>query len=183
MPSSHATRVPGASLADGSYMIASPEALASHVAGHAGVAEDRASDVVRTVLGGLGAYLSPAARQLVVDELPAALGTSLDAGSRSFEAALGDHARELVASVCHVLAEELSVEALEALHRELPASLASLFAADEPTPRKPPERTDTLAAGRPGSKHPLSEAGDARQHDSVSDDNPHAATKLSSSRS
>src|SRR5262249_40389021 len=90
---------------------------------------------------------------------------------------------ELLASVCHVVAEQLSAEAIEALLGSLPIGIARMLGPVSPelgrrsTAR--PQR-DTLAGGRPGSRHPLSEAGPRGHADSIAAANPHADTKLSS---
>jgi uncharacterized protein (DUF2267 family) len=67
--------------------------------------------------------------------------------------------------VCRALTELLQPPELERLKRHLP-QVASLFtippAADPPSAprqRRPEPRDHTLAGGRPGSSHPLSEAG------------------------
>ena len=73
---------------------------------------------------GLGGYLSPPFRQLIAEELPTPLAKMLEAaaGERaSFEDRVqlaglsASQRRELIASVCKVLAEELSDEAIRAL--------------------------------------------------------------------
>jgi uncharacterized protein (DUF2267 family) len=171
----------------------STASFVSHVAGHAGVSSDRAEGVTRVVLNGLGAYLTPAYRQLVADELPAPLGEALlDSAGVAVpieERVLGPgvtagRTHELVASVCRVLAEELSTRALVALRAAVPIGIASLLATPSPElADAPPDRRryETLADGRPGSRHPISDAPPTRwQTGSVSAANPHAATKLSS---
>ena len=175
-------------------MIGSEEDLISHVAAHAGVFADRAARAVHAVLAGLGAYLGEADRQLVGSELPPAIGAALHAGGglatpieervREPGSTAGE-AWELVASVCRVLAEELSAEAVAAVRDRAPASIAALLAApgrDAPRHAAPAAHRDTLAAGRPGSRHPVSEAPASRaQTGSVAGEaNPHGATKLSS---
>lgn len=180
------------------------EDLCSHVAAHAGVPLALAERATRAVLAGLGGTLTPAGRELVADELSTGLGAEILAGGspatpiedriRGLGATAGQ-ARELIASVCRVLVEELSSEAVDALRIGAPAALTRLLVAplhDEPPPRPAPAPAggrDTLAEGRPGSHHPLSEAsGRAAPHGaprgpqrgSIADDNPHAATKLSS---
>jgi uncharacterized protein (DUF2267 family) len=174
-------------------MIANKDDFLSHVAGHAGISLDRAERAVHAVLSGLGAYLAAPARQLVAGELPPPLAAALlaDVGlaapieERVLEpGTTAGQARELVASVCRVLAEELSADAVLALRAGAPPALAALLA--EPAPEEPPHagpaaRRQTLAAGRPGSLHPASEArSPGTQTDSVAAENPHAATKLSS---
>jgi uncharacterized protein (DUF2267 family) len=175
-------------------MIATIDDLCSHVAAHAGVPTALAERATRAVLAGMGGTLTSAGRELVADELPAGLGAAILAGGplatpvEDHVLALGvtaGQARELIASVCRVLVEELSCEAVDALRVGVPAALAALLvepAADEPPPRPAPERRhDTLAEGRPGSRRPLSDAsGRGAQRGSIADDNPHAATKLSS---
>jgi uncharacterized protein (DUF2267 family) len=175
-------------------MIVTTDDFASHVVAHAGVATTLAARATPVVLAGIGAFLGPAARQLVASELPPELGAAVVAGSDlatpieervlAFEAKIG-HARELIASVCRVLAEELSTEALAALHAAVPAKLAVLLDASATNAAPPPPGSnrprDTLADGRPGSHHPVSSAHrPGAQRESLAADNPHAATKLSS---
>lgn len=168
------------------------DALLSHIAGHAGISPARASHVARTVLSALGARLTPARRELVADELPDALAAALrdDASAalpveeRLLEPGITiGRARELVASVCRVLAEELSTQALDVLRDASPRELAELLArpgADLAS--RPAEPRSTLAAGRPGSRRPISEtAPPAAQTGSVAEPNPHGGAKLSSS--
>jgi uncharacterized protein (DUF2267 family) len=177
-----------------SVMIATTDDLCSHVAAHAGVPIALAERATRAVLAGIGGTLTPAGRELVADELPAGLGAAILAGG-SLTAPIEDHvvalgvtlgqARELIASVCRVLIEELSSEAVDALRVGVPTALAALLvepATGEPPPRRALDpRHATLADGRPGSQHPLSDApGGSEQRGSIADDNPHAATKLSS---
>lgn len=174
----------------------------SHVVAHSGVATGFAARVTRVVLAGIGGYLSRGARQLVADELPPALGAIVLAGSdlaKPIEEqvlALGPdsgpdsgpnlgHARELTASVCRVLVEELSTDALGAIRAAVPSTLAALLE-DASTSVAPPHIApgyprDTLADGHPGSHHPVSSAHGAEgQSESIAAGNPHAATKLSS---
>ena len=183
-------------------MIVTTEDLISHVVAHAGVATGFAARITRVVLAGIGGYLSPGARQLVAGELPPALGAVVLAGSDlgrpieehvlALDLTLGSelgpnlgHARELIASVCRVLVEELSTDALGAIRAAVPSTLAALL---EPstTSEAPPQAgsgrpRDTLAEGRPGSHHPVSSAhGAGVQSESIAAGNPHAATKLSS---
>lgn len=173
-------------------MIVSSETFVEHVASHAGISSDRAATVVQQVLTGLGAYLPPPARQLLAEELPASLAPAIRDGGIALpleERVLAPgmsagHARELIASVCRVLAEQLSPRALDAVREGVPARVADLLVspADE-QPRLPhePRRAPTLANGRPGSSRPLSEARPARGHsESVAAPNPHGSTKLSS---
>ena len=174
-------------------MIATTDDLCSHVAAHAGVPIALAERVTREVLAGIGGTLTPAGRELVADELPAGLGAAILAGGslttpiEERVVALGvtpGQARELIASVCRVLIEELSGEAIDALRVGVPTALAALLVepmTDQPPPRALDPRRATLADGRPGSQHPLSDApGRSAQRGSIADDNPHAATKLSS---
>jgi len=105
--------------------------------------------------------------------------------------------------VCRVLAESLPRNSIERLRKHLP-EYADLFSVPqaEPLPDGPDvlQRQDeasqhTLANGRPGGNHPLSEARPGSRHplsegrpdraqtDSVARSrDPHAATKLSSTR-
>jgi uncharacterized protein (DUF2267 family) len=194
-PRSH-HHVPGAGPARRLLLLGSMMAtqdLISHVAAHAGVSADIAERALRAVLSGIGAYLGAPHRQLVADELSPALAAALLAQSgraRPIDKRLlgpgitaGD-ARELIASVCRVLAEELSGEALHAIRVSAPPEVAAFLA--PPAPAAPPRPTpgahrETLAAGHPGSRHPVSEARPPRaQPDSVAAENPRASSKLSS---
>lgn len=174
-------------------MIANTDDLVSHVAAHAGVSAARAERATHAVLSGIGAYLSAPCRQLVAAELPPALAAALLAGdgpeipiiARVLEPGLtAGRAHELLASVCRVLVEELSAEAVLALRVGAPPGISALLApaAPEAPPRAAPgAHRETLAAGRPGSRHPVSEARPpGTQTGSVAAENPHAATKLSS---
>lgn len=170
------------------------DALLSHIAGHAGIPLPHAARAARAVLSGLGAYLTPSQRQLVAGELPESLGASL-AEPASIAVPVDElllepgvttgRARELVASVCRVLGEELSTQALLVLRGAVPARLVELLAwptADLTARPAEPHRSATLASGRPGSEHPISETSPpARQSGSVAEPNPHGAAKLSSS--
>lgn len=175
-------------------MIATIDDFTCHVAAHAGVPAPFAERVTRTVLAGIGGYLGPTDRRLVADELPGAFGAAVLAGSdralpvEEHLLALGvplGHAGELIASVYRVLVEELSTEALDAIRAAVPVALAAQLAASAPSEPPPPPPSehprDTLAGGRPGSHHPISDAhGPGAQSESIAADNPHAATKLSS---
>jgi len=145
-------------------MIATIDDLCSHVAARAGVSRVLAEQATDAVLAGMGGTLTPAGRELVADELPAGLGAVVLAGS-ALTTPIEDHllaqglprgrARALIASVCRVLVEALSGEAVDALRVGVPAALAALLVAPAETPS-------------------------GRQHDSIADDNPHAPTRLSS---
>ncbi|HEY5950758.1 MAG TPA: DUF2267 domain-containing protein [Kofleriaceae bacterium] len=146
--------------------------LASHVAAHAGVSNSLADFALRAVITGMGGYLSPRFRQLIADELPAALGSALESGAteqRPIEDRVRlagmspGQTRELIASVCRVLAEELSNEAVAALRSSLPAWIASLF-----------------APSSPAIEHHASPIH--RQNNSVAEPNPHGEIKISSGR-
>jgi uncharacterized protein (DUF2267 family) len=173
----------------------SSETFVAHVAGHAGIANERAHDVAAAVLSALGAYLTPDLRRLIADELPEPLADALrdtDGVAVAIDArvlapgARAGRAHELVASVCRVLAEELSHDALRQLRAALPASVQVLLAASAPELEPSSVEAgvhETLATGRPGSRHPISEArAPERQGDSVAEANPHADSKLSSTR-
>ena len=138
-------------------MKSSTEAFIGHVAAHAGIASDRAAQVTRAVLARIGASLTPDRRQQIAEELPPALASAVLQHEHHVAEALTVHARELVASVFHVLAEDLSSEALGWLRSELPPRMAELLVADAKPPEPPSTNGTTLATGRPGSRHPISE--------------------------
>jgi uncharacterized protein (DUF2267 family) len=171
------------------------DTFVAHVAGHAGIAEDRAREVTEIVLSGLSAYLTSEARGWIADELPPSIAAALrdaEGVSVPVEERLGEpgrgpgRARELVASVCRVLTEQLSDDAIELLRAAVPGAIRSLLGAtaSELAARSVGSRRyETLATGRPGSHHPISEARDPEPHgDTVAEANPHAASKLSSTR-
>lgn len=109
-------------------------------------------------------------------------------------------ATEHVQVVCRVLGGLLSPEARERLIHELPLLAPELEPPEPGAPagperlRAPPAAEHTLAAGRPGSSRPLSDArpspwslADARperahEHSVARSDDPHHDTKLSSAR-
>lgn len=172
----------------------SAEPFIAHVASHAGVSIERAERVTRVVLSGLASDLTSAIQQFVADELPAPLGQALREASgvavpleeRLLEPGMtAGRARELVASVCRVLAEVLSTDAVKALRAAVRPWLAELLvtpAQDLATLPPEPRRNATLATGRPGSSHPISESHPTgQQAGSVAEANPHGGAKLSSS--
>lgn len=90
--------------------------------------------------------------------------------------------------ICRVVAQAASREALAHL-RHLPMEFAVLFGprpggATAPHRATPPGAGRTLATGRPGSMHPVSESAPHRTHDEsvASAANPHADSKISSSQ-
>ncbi|NVB81796.1 MAG: hypothetical protein HOV81_25600 [Kofleriaceae bacterium] len=168
--------------------------FSAHVAAHAGISTDRAAQAGVTVLKSIGSHLSRPARELVAEELPPPLGKAVLAGDETVATPIEERVivpgetagegREIVTSVCCVLAEELSTEAVAAIGSSLPPGYGSLFVTPEAEASTPAvgERDDTLATGRPGSRHAIADArADRTQTDSIAAGNPHAATKLSSS--
>jgi uncharacterized protein (DUF2267 family) len=140
--------------------------------------------VTMGVLAWIGSCLWPRERDLIADELPRSLAAAVRRAD-GLAMTLDGHRREIVASVCRILAEELSTEASDLLRRALPAALRELFVAGAPEGQEPSHVELTrasLAEGHPGARTPLSEAHPTRvQHGSVvAEPNPHGATKLSS---
>ncbi len=171
--------------------------FAAHVAAHLGATTldlDRACELV---IGAFAGWLPSADRTLFMRELPSSLGAAVEHATLSvalpleeqvvgaFDVTVG-HARELVASVCHVLGEHLSDDLLDRLQRALPAPFAAFTVRPLPgstvATSRAARRYETLAEGRPGSHTPVSEARvDRRQQQaSVAADNPHGDAKLSS---
>jgi uncharacterized protein (DUF2267 family) len=182
--------------------IMTQDELLEEVAGHAGlhsVAE--AERALSAVLGVLGARLSHSESLALADELPPGVGEPLRAArfERAFdleelyarvaraEQVTTGFAVEHTLSVCQAVAEVVSGAALERIRRALPPPMAALFTprevAEPPVVEHVAPPAPTLAQGRPGSRHPLSEANAERAHSEsiVRSDNPHADTKLSSS--
>ena len=106
------------------------------------------------------------------------------------EHAMPGVAREHVEAVCTVIGEALGAETRMLLAGRLDFGLGRLFTLPPKPTRPPPPRKrgrrhpSTLAEGRPGSEHPISEARPSRAqtHSVAANDDPHAETKLSSSR-
>jgi uncharacterized protein (DUF2267 family) len=121
-----------------------------------------ADHALHAVVGTIGLHLDDAHRQLLTEELPRDLAVALTIGGD-----IGALDEELIASVCRVLAEELSHEAVHAVREEVPDPIARFF-----VPGAPAE--PDFAAG-----HTLA-TGTTTQADSVAEANPHGARKLSS---
>jgi uncharacterized protein (DUF2267 family) len=149
--------------------MSSTENLVEHVAAHAGTPTEHADMALRVVLFRIGSCLGPVQRQLLLEELPPTLRGSVGQGGDialpveerilAQGITLG-RAHELVVSVFRVLAERLSRDLIDALEGVLPRELASLLVAGAEAQRGEVVSglRDTLAEGRPGSKHPISEA-------------------------
>jgi hypothetical protein len=90
--------------------------------------------------------------------------------------------RELTASVCRVLAEELSGEALEWLRTELPERMAELLVPGAPPADVTPVHGSNLATGRPGATRPLSEAHPEPSHDTLAEGRPGSTRPVSERR-
>jgi uncharacterized protein (DUF2267 family) len=160
---------------------------------------------VDATLEAIGRLLVSDERRLLLQTLPAALGAVVEKANRQptlspheLFAGIARHegvrlgfAREHEQVVCRALSEILPDETVNRLQRHLPI-LGELFAAPERiSSAESVERSGhvrpldtTLAAGRPGSRHPLSEARAerAQAQSVVLSDDPHADTKLSSAR-
>jgi uncharacterized protein (DUF2267 family) len=170
--------------------------LISHVVLHSGLNPERAHAVLAAVVDGLRRQLGRPEAEALADQLPDELaailrsehyrGGSMAARVAAVEDVRMGQAIEHAASVMRAFADLLPGELLERLRRALPAETAALLEPTAPEAAEHPmhHHRDTLAEGRPGSRHPLSEAGPARgQADSVVESaNPHGDTKLSSSR-
>jgi uncharacterized protein (DUF2267 family) len=142
--------------------------------------------------------------RLLADALPAELAQYLRPGGDGGPFGLGEFydriwrlegsprgfAVEHAQVVCQLVAEALSEDHRHRLQRHLPPDFAALFTPRKPAPPPPehvlpardPREGRTLASGRPGSAHPLSEARADRTHThSVArEENPHGESKLSS---
>jgi len=174
-----------------------------------GLGEDAAERIARVVVAVLCEQLAPVERARVVPALPARLAPavstdtpaptaqpeppldSLDGFYQRIGRRLGVEvgaALELAQLVLSRLGATLDPDTRTLLELRLPEGFATLL---EPRsvhalPAHPAESTRryaTLAEGRPGASHPLSQVRpEDSQHDSVARaDNPHADDKLSSS--
>lgn len=175
-------------------MITEDDAWVTEIAAHTGEPDlDAVWRATETMIGALGALVPPADHARVAAELPPRLAaafraarvrtTPLAALALPPETASA-RAHELIAAACGVLAGRLAPSTLAGLRAELPAAVARLLVAPSHAIAHQPRRVErrTLADGRPGSQHPVSEAGrrDA-QSDSIRTVNPHGDVKLSSS--
>jgi hypothetical protein len=165
-PARFRSTVQGTFLAARKIMVNMPTFL-SRLVSHSGTTVERAAAVAPEIIAGLAAYLTPARRDFLADELPEELAAAVRRSDLLAtpieERILGPginlgHAHELVASSCRALAEVLSIEAIDVLRSSVPAGLAVWL--DPPTSAliDVPSRSTTLASGRPGSSHPISEA-------------------------
>jgi uncharacterized protein (DUF2267 family) len=172
------------------------EDFAAHVAAHLGATTLEVDRACEIVLGAFTGWLSPSDRALFLGELPSSLAAQIEHPDASVAqpveeqlVALGltlGRAREVVASVCHVLGEHLSDDVLARLQRALPASVAAFTVRPVPgssvNVARAARRSETLAEGHPGSHAPVSSAHAERtQQASVAAENPHGDAKLSSS--
>jgi uncharacterized protein (DUF2267 family) len=160
-----------------------------------------AEAAARATLEALVARLLPAEREWLTAALPerlaAGLGTGRGGGPIDVDAIVKEvatregvtagTAKEHVEVVLAAVAARLDGEARAHLERALPPGLLAPLPVAAAPPAEPPARapteSHTLASGRPGSEHPLSESRpQGAQANSVADENPHGDTKLSSSR-
>jgi uncharacterized protein (DUF2267 family) len=180
------------------------EAVLDHIFVRAALEGDRerATRALLATLGALIAHLEPYDAQDLRSELPPALLARLDAAGEvepdvvraiaAREPTTWGFAIEHAQAVGEALVLELRPELLTRLRRRLPPALAALLEPRPTSTAPPPHPTrapvalgegTTLATGRPGSRHPLSDSHPSAQHHSVaSSDDPHGDTKLSSAR-
>jgi hypothetical protein len=139
----------------------------SRLVSHSGTTLDLATAVAPEIIAGLAAHLTPAQRDFLADELPGELAAAVRRSDLLAtpieERILGPginlgRAHELVASSCRALAEVLSTEAIEALRSSVPAGLVAWLDPPSSALIDVTSRSTTLASGRPGSSHPISEA-------------------------
>lgn len=179
------------------------EALLDHVRVRAPLDDrERALHVLAATAGALISQLEHADAQDLQRALPAELRERLDAAGipdtdlvtalAAGEPTSRGFAVEHATAAGEALVLELPPELLARLRRRLPSALAALLEPRErpgvapPHPRHPPATPGTgttLASGRPGSRHPLSEASPpVHRHSIARSDDPHADRKLSSTR-
>ncbi|HVU00295.1 MAG TPA: DUF2267 domain-containing protein [Polyangiaceae bacterium] len=191
---------------------AAEEDLVSLVESTAPFGRADAEAAVEATLEALGAALLPSERRALAEYVPRAFlaafrsatpvpNLDLDAFFHRVarhERARPGRGREHAQIVCRALSEMLSEDVRQGLVRHVPW-LAPLFQLDErpappeeipherphpETPSDPLEGRNTLARGRPGSRHPLSTSRPdrAQTHSVARSDGPHEDTKLSSAR-
>jgi uncharacterized protein (DUF2267 family) len=164
--------------------------------------ERRAHRAIMATLEALGARVPAPEREALARALPLKLARAVSAerfrgtGSAAdlyaavvrSERVHGGFAHEHVQIVLVALGELLPEELVTRLERAVAPSIAELLAgapraASEPAPHRTSSsaRHHTLATGKPGSRHPVSESPPPPpQSESVAAQNPHADTKLSS---
>ena len=169
------------------------------------VEREEVERAVAAALGALGERLGEDELHALGTQLPTPLVGMLRRGEHGGALDLADFyarvgrregvgpgfAREHAQVVCRVLGEAMSDDARSIMEAHFPALHAELFA-PRPRPGDPPPHVHraqpsvgaTLATGRPGSHHPLSEARPepAHSHSVARSAHPHEDTKLSTSR-
>jgi uncharacterized protein (DUF2267 family) len=157
---------------------------------------------IRSVVAALGERLPDEERRALAENLPPGwahvlhirkYGGPFDVAEfyervRRREGSTLGFAREHAQVVCRVMTESLPFLMLQRIERALPETFGELFRSGRALGEPPPhrlvhaERAHTLATGRPGSQHPVSESPPpAGHHHSIAcSDNPHEETKLSS---
>jgi uncharacterized protein (DUF2267 family) len=180
------------------------EDLVFHTAERTGLPREQARQILILVVQVLGEGLRHSRAEALADDLPQELarplreaphGAPFDLAELFGRVASRENVGvgfgvEHVKLVCRLLGEHFSAASRYQFQNSFPEEIAALF--EPPTePRHHggapvhlhPER-GTLAEGRPGSRHPLSEARPdrAQSHSVVRSENPHGDTKLSSSQ-
>jgi uncharacterized protein (DUF2267 family) len=170
----------------------------------AGIPERRLAErVVRATVAVLGERLTTEEAQTLRRALPDDLGRILERSEYDSDFAAAEFyervrrradttpgiARESVDVVLRSIGSTLEAGASRRLARVLPENLGRQLTPREvgappPHAAAPHGRLTTLASGRPGSRHPLSEAAlpTGQTHSVAANPNPHAETKLSTSR-
>lgn len=165
-----------------------------------GLDPHEAADAITTAFEAIGRALAPAAIDSIAPLVPEPLTEALRRGAASpgvgdllVDLAVEEHvslgvAKEHAQVVLEQLAAIMDEPQRDQLAALLPEELASWLVPWLPPPERHAHaavgRERTLASARPGSEHPLHEAGrDRGQHDSVAmTSDPHAETRLSSTR-
>jgi len=184
------------------------DAIAGEVQRRAGLtSEEETERVLDVTVRAIGERLTASEAHALANGLPEALAMRLESAryERDFDVdefcdrvarregvSLG-FGREHAEAVCQVIGEALEPEQRTRLTSHLPPDFAALFEPrTTPMPPARPAHIDppvtlgegrTLATGRFGSRHSLSEGHPdrAQTHSVVRSENPHADTKLSSS--
>jgi hypothetical protein len=150
-------------------MTADDRRVLADIAAHAGqVDRETVERTAFAVVAAIGAVVPAGDRARFAAELPPALGSALIAANPSTPlpalvsapGTTSGRSHELVASACLVLAATLRPTTLTELRGLVPAAVGRLLVA--PSPSLPhgvrPGEPHTLADGRPGSRHPISES-------------------------
>jgi hypothetical protein len=139
--------------------------LVAHVQAQTPLPEEAARAALEQTLAAIGAASSTAGRAALREQLPPSFAAALELAPLPLPLDDGS-GRERIAAACSTLAGILDDDSLVAARLACPQLAPWLWPparAYVPVDRLAPPR-ETLSSGRPGSRHPLSEAAPRRGH-------------------